>query len=119
MILDMNDDMELAKCVRAILSEAIADWLEGHRSEIISAFTHAAMLRDREQKQTRAQEKPNEPIYFTPSELAERWGFHKESIRRMIRQGRLPTARASRRLLIPVEEIKKYEHETFTPANGS
>ena len=47
--------------------------------------------------------------FLSPSQLHERWGFHPESLRRMIREGRLPAIRIGKRLRIPLAEIEAYE----------
>jgi len=49
--------------------------------------------------------------HFTPAQLARRWGWHVESVRRAIRQGRIEAVVISRRLLVPVAEICRIETE--------
>ena len=49
--------------------------------------------------------------YFTPRQVAERWGWHVESVRRAIRQRRIPAVVISRRLLVPVADIERIEAE--------
>ncbi len=50
-----------------------------------------------------------QPNYLRPAQLSQRWGFHAESIRRMIRQGRLPAVRIGKRLLISQTEVDAFE----------
>ncbi len=47
----------------------------------------------------------------TPCQLGERWGWHPESVRRAIRQGRIAAVVISRRLLVPTGEIERIERE--------
>jgi excisionase family DNA binding protein len=47
--------------------------------------------------------------HLSPMKLHQRWGFHPESIRRMIRQGRLPAMRIGKRLLIAEADILAFE----------
>ena len=49
--------------------------------------------------------------HFTPAQLARRWGWHVESVRRAIRQRRIESIVISRRLLVPVAEIERIETE--------
>jgi len=49
--------------------------------------------------------------FFTPAQLARRWGWHVESVRRAIRQRRIESVVISRRLLVPVAEIERIETE--------
>ena len=55
--------------------------------------------------QTRAGE------FLTPAELAARWRWHAESIRRLLRQGRLPSLRLGGKRLIPLTDILHFEAE--------
>jgi len=49
--------------------------------------------------------------YFTPYQIARRWGWAVESVRRAIRQRRLDSRIISRRRLVPVAEIDRIERE--------
>jgi hypothetical protein len=47
--------------------------------------------------------------YFTPQQVAKRWAWHVESVRRAIRQRRLASVILSRRRLVPIAEIERLE----------
>jgi len=47
--------------------------------------------------------------FLTPKELALRWSFHPESIRRKIRRGEIDSVVIGRRRLIPAEEVLRIE----------
>lgn len=49
--------------------------------------------------------------YLTPHQLAERWGWHTESVRRMLRERRMASVIVSRRRLVPLSEIERTEAE--------
>ena len=49
--------------------------------------------------------------FFTPRQVADRWGWHVESVRRAIRQRRIEFVVISRRLLIPIAEVERIEAE--------
>jgi excisionase family DNA binding protein len=49
--------------------------------------------------------------YFTPKQVAARWHWHTESVRRMIRERRLPCVIIGRRLLVPEEELLRTESQ--------
>jgi hypothetical protein len=49
--------------------------------------------------------------FFTPRQVADRWFWHVESVRRAIRQRRIESVVISRRLLVPVAEIERIETE--------
>lgn len=54
--------------------------------------------------------------YLRPAQLRQRWGFHTESIRRMIRQGRLPAIRIGKRLLVANADVEAFEHNHRIPS---
>ncbi len=47
--------------------------------------------------------------HLTPKELAARWRWHPESIRRFCRQGRVATVTIGRRKLIPIAAVEALE----------
>jgi hypothetical protein len=47
--------------------------------------------------------------FLTPAELARRWRWHPESVRRWTRLGKLPVVKVSRRTLIPLSAIEALE----------
>jgi hypothetical protein len=49
--------------------------------------------------------------YMTPCELASRWHWHPESIRRALRGRRLASVIIGRRRLIPISEVRRLETE--------
>jgi excisionase family DNA binding protein len=51
----------------------------------------------------------NQTRYLTTSDLVVRYGYHIGSIRRMIRQKRLPAVRVGRRYLFQPEAIAAFE----------
>ena len=51
----------------------------------------------------------SESTSYRPRQLAVRWGLHEESIRRMIREGRLPAMRIGRRLRVTDNSVLAFE----------
>lgn len=49
----------------------------------------------------------------TPTQLADRWHWHPESVRRALRERRLASIVIGRRRLIPASEIERVEREGF------
>ena len=52
---------------------------------------------------------PNQDAFLTPSEVAQRWRWHPESVRRWTRLGKLPIVKISRRTLIPLAAVEAIE----------
>ena len=57
------------------------------------------------------QRKTDGTAYFTTDQTASRWGFHSESIRRLVRDRKIAAIIIGRRLLIPLSEIERIERE--------
>lgn len=54
----------------------------------------------------------NEPVTFLSTrELSKRWSFHPESVRRMLREGRLPVTKIGKRLRVEVADVLAYESQ--------
>ena len=49
--------------------------------------------------------------FFTARQVADRWAWHVESVRRAMRERRLESIIISRRRLIPVTEVERIEAE--------
>jgi excisionase family DNA binding protein len=57
--------------------------------------------------------------YLSTAALRHRWGFHAESIRRIIRQRRLPSVRIGKRILIARADVEAFELKHRTEAKES
>jgi hypothetical protein len=56
---------------------------------------------------------PNPGAFLTPGELATRWRWHPESVRRWTRLGKLPIVKISRRTLIPLAAVEAIEADGY------
>jgi excisionase family DNA binding protein len=57
-------------------------------------------------------------IFLSPAQVAQRWSFHVESVRRKIRRRELGSILIGRRRLIPLSELKRIESEGRIPARA-
>jgi hypothetical protein len=60
---------------------------------------------------SRARETKLATRLYPPQEVATRWHWHTESVRRAIREGRIASIVISRRRLVPESELEKIESE--------
>jgi len=51
--------------------------------------------------------------YLSPRQLATRWAFHAESVRRLVRAGRVPSIKLGSRVRIPLVAIEQIENESL------
>ena len=64
--------------------------------------------------------RPNpEERFLSPRQLASRWSFHEESVRRMIRSRRILAVRIGRRLRVPSDQVAVFEAAHSLPTHGS
>ena len=49
--------------------------------------------------------------FFTPDQIGGRWGWHTESIRRLLRKGQIESVILGRRRLVPISEVERIEAE--------
>ena len=66
----------------------------------------------------RALREVGESQYLDTREISDRLSFHQESVRRMIRQGRLPATRLGRRLRVSLDDLEAFESAHRVLARG-
>ncbi len=52
---------------------------------------------------------------LTPEEVADMFGFHEESVRRLCRQGKLPAAKVGRKWLFDPDILERWIEAGGTP----
>jgi hypothetical protein len=63
-------------------------------------------------------ETPDE-TFLSPAQVAQRWWFHVESVRRKIRRREIGSVLIGRRRLVPLSELKRIEAEGRIPARAA
>jgi hypothetical protein len=61
---------------------------------------------------------PPDELFLSPAQVAQRWWFHVESIRRKIRRREIASVLIGRRRLVPLSELKRIEAEGRIPARA-
>jgi hypothetical protein len=79
-----------------------------NRTQMIDRIEKAADSGTAENKTPR---KTDGSKFLTPRQVADRWGWHTESVRRMLRERRMASVIISRRRLVPIAEIERIEAE--------
>jgi excisionase family DNA binding protein len=91
-----------------------------NRAEILKIAADAVAARVRVPKKTEPERvlKPEpqpdskpQAMFLTTAQLAERWYYHPESVRRLVRSGVLSSVRMGRQVRIPLQEVERYERE--------
>ncbi len=58
---------------------------------------------------------PMNNSYLSPKEICARWGLHLETIRRLIRAGKLPAIHFGRLIRVRVADLEAFENSQRTP----
>jgi hypothetical protein len=54
-------------------------------------------------------------VFFTAEQIAKRWHWHAESVRRWVRRGQVASVVIGGRRLVPVAEIQEIERQGLVP----
>ena len=98
--------------LRDAITSAFQSWLNENRSallEMAAASMASSNLATVPAHKTAPPANPAPKVHFTTAELAQRWNYHRESIRRLVRQGVLPAVRFGPRILIPIAAVEELE----------
>jgi hypothetical protein len=98
---------------------AVKRWLDNNQKEILAAIakgldTRKSLIDAAQPLAARNNAAADDRPYLTTAQLAARWGFHVESVRRIHRRDDWPVARIGRRICIPLALVKKIEAEATT-----
>jgi excisionase family DNA binding protein len=92
-------------------------WLDENRAEVIQALRAAVPAPQVQSAPAKAAavETKRQPQFLSTSDIAARWQLHRESVRRLVRQGRLPRMFLGRRVLVPISAVIDYERQSTLP----
>jgi hypothetical protein len=99
---------QIFEMLQEAVTLAMKQWLNENKQEILAALKQALTESQRfnlAKKENPADAKP----YLTSAQLAARWGFHIESVRRLVRRESWPVVRVGGRILIPIPFVEKFE----------
>jgi excisionase family DNA binding protein len=111
----MIKNKQIIGLFREALAGGLRSWLSDHTGEIIKAVACSARspVNERIQRKPASEEMQSAQIYFTPAEVAERWQFHPESVRRIVRRGGLSVIRIGRQIRVPARVVENYERDAL------
>lgn len=102
----------LLTVLQNIISSTLKQWLDDNRAEFLR-IARETMLDDerakREPQHTRSGE------FLTVAELALRWHLNPETVRRMIRDGRIPSVLVGRHHRVAIAAIEAFEASGSLP----
>jgi len=81
---------QILAALQNVVGMALKNWLNENKAEVLEALRAAHPARQDPPQAGTAPAERNEPKFLGTAEVAVRWQLHRESVRRMVRQGRLP-----------------------------
>jgi len=100
-----------------VVGATLKNWLDENKTEVLQALRAVAESRTPPQLPMKPQEKC-EPRFLNTAEVAARWRLHPETVRRMLREGRLPRMFTGQRRLVPLSAIADCEENGAVPSRG-
>lgn len=109
-----KSDGQLLAALQETVSSVLKQWLTENKDEVLEALRNSALAFDaiKQRRQAPPKQPVNHANLLTVSDLAERWQFHPESIRKMIRQGRVPSVIIGRRKRVPLAAVEAFERDS-------
>jgi hypothetical protein len=119
-VLNMNTKANelVLTALQHVVGATLKKWLDENKAEVLHALSAAATERQMTSQRAKGPEEKRQPQFLSTAELAARWQLHRESVRRLVRQGRLPRMYAVRRILVPLSAVMDYEKQSTIPSRG-
>lgn len=119
-VLDMSSkaNEQVLASLRQVVSAALKDWLDEHKADVLQALRDAVPAPQISPSTAKAAEENRQPQFLNTAEVAARWRLHPETVRRMLRHGRLPRMFIGRRRLVPLSAITDCEEKGAVPSRG-
>ena len=101
-----NANEQVLFALQDVISTALKRWLDENKPELLHAFREAFGQNSVLKRHPDDTASKSEVQFLGTSEIATRWRLNPETVRRMVRDGRLPrTSVSGRRILVPFNAI--------------
>ncbi len=105
---------QLLVALQQAVSAALREWLTENKEEVLQMIRQGVFESDTACHERRQQQIKRSEV-LTVAEGARRLQLHPESVRRMIRQGRIRTLRVGNRNRVALSTLEKFEHDGVVP----
>lgn len=92
--------------LRTAVARALKDWLDANKAEFLTAIRGATAGR---RSDATPELSPQKPRFLTLSDVAKRWQVHPVTVRRMVRDKRLPGIWVGRSIRVPLPAVEAAE----------
>ena len=105
-----NANEQILFALQEVVSTALKSWLDENKSELLHVLREIISENAFCKKPADKPTSKSEVQFLDTAEIATRWRLNPETVRRMVRDGRLPRVpMSSRRILVPISAIVSYE----------
>jgi excisionase family DNA binding protein len=114
LVVNLKTTDQVLCALQEVVGQALKSWLNENKAEVLQALRTTA-VENWTLRPVKAPEAECEPKFLTTDQIAARWQLHPESVRRIVREGRLPKIFIGRRILVPLEAILDSEQKSGLP----
>ncbi len=108
--MESNANEQILFALQEVVSTTVKRWLDENKAELFHAFREAIGQNSALNRHPEKVAPKSQPQFLDTSEIDTRWRLVPETVRRMVRDGRLPrTSISGRRILVPISAIVAYE----------
>jgi len=107
---------QVLTALRQVVGATLKNWLDENKAEVLQALLAAADEHPTPPQPAERREEKHEVQFLKTAELAARWQLHPETVRKMLREGRLPRMFIGRRCLVPMSAIMTCEEKGVVPS---
>jgi excisionase family DNA binding protein len=101
--------------LQEVVAAALRSWLNENKAHVLEPIRAVAVERPAPPPARPAVES-REPKFLNTAEVAARWHVLQETVRRLVRQGRLPRMHIGGRILVPLAAIADREQKGWVPS---
>jgi hypothetical protein len=101
--------------LQQVIGATLKNWLSENKAQVLEAI-RAAAVEDWTPPPVKPPAKTGEAKYLSTAAVAARWHLHPETVRRLVREGRLPRMYIGRRSLVPLAAIVECEQKGWVPS---
>ena len=109
---------QILVALQEVVGATLKNWLDENKAGVLQAMGAAIAEAWTPPPAPKRPEATPEPLFLSAAEVAARWRLHPESVRRMLRDGRLPRMLLGRRSLVPLSAIVDCEKQDAVPSRG-
>ena len=115
LVVNLKASDQVLCALQEVVGQALKSWLDENKAEVLQAL-RTTVGENRTPRPAKAPAVEHEQKFLTTDQIAMRWHLHPESVRRIVREGRLPRIIIGRRIMVPLGAILECEQRSGLPS---